>query len=145
MNHYITDDGGNVPMNKLEGIVTKPAAGVMATRPTTAPIQKPRAEGFLPRAASSNTQHNPAAADAVLVVAKAEAANGPAPKALPALNPNQPNHSKPVPKNTKWNIGRRNRFFDFRLISQIDGSSQVQQNQPTCVQQFHQQNQAHPT
>src|SRR6188768_1378633 len=91
----------NVPMNKLEGIVTKPAAGVMATRPTTEPIQKPTAEGFLPRAASSKTQARPAAAAAVFVVAKAEAANGPAPKALPALKPNHPNHSKPVPSNTK--------------------------------------------
>src|SRR5690606_41972896 len=38
-----------VPINRLEGIVTKPAAGVIATRPTTAPIQNPRADGFLPR------------------------------------------------------------------------------------------------
>src|SRR6188508_1148152 len=91
----------NVPMNKLEGIVTNPAAGVMATRPTTAPIQNPRAEGFLPRVASNKIQARPAAADAVLVVAKAEAANGPAPKALPALKPNHPNQSKPVPSNTK--------------------------------------------
>src|SRR3989337_3098978 len=90
----------NVPMNKLEGIVTKPAAGVIATRPTTAPIQKPIAEGFLPRAASNNIQARPAAADAVFVVAKAEAARAPALKALPALKPNQPNQSKPVPNNT---------------------------------------------
>src|SRR6186713_1671699 len=89
----------NVPINKLEGIVTNPAAGVMATSPTTEPIQKPTAEGFLPLAASYNTQARPAAA-AVFVVAKAEAANVPAPRALPALNPNQPNHSKPVPKRT---------------------------------------------
>src|SRR5690606_8573113 len=91
----------NVPMNKLEGIVTKPAAGVIATRPTTAPIQNPSAEGFLPLTASNRIQQRPAAADAVFVVAKADAANGPAPIALPALKPNQPNHSKPVPSNTK--------------------------------------------
>src|SRR5690349_12674080 len=90
-----------VPMNKLEGIVTKPAAGVMATRPTTAPIQNPRAEGFLPRTASKRIQARPAAADAVLVVAKADAARAPALNALPALNPNHPNHSKPVPRRTK--------------------------------------------
>src|SRR6187549_1252590 len=90
-----------VPMNKLEGMVTNPAAGVMATSPTTAPIQNPRAEGFLPRVASKSIQARPAAADAVFVVAKAEAASELAPRALPALKPNQPNHSKPVPKRTK--------------------------------------------
>src|SRR5688572_27471923 len=90
----------NVPMKRLEGIVTKPAAGVMATRPTTAPIQNPSAEGFLPLTESSNTQHKPAAAEAVLVVAKADAANGPAPNALPALKPNHPNQRRPVPSNT---------------------------------------------
>src|SRR6185312_7282813 len=89
-----------VPMKILEGIVTKPAAGVIATSPTTAPIQKPRAEGFFPRTTSNSTQLRPAAADAVLVVAKASAANGPALKALPALKPNQPNQRRPVPNNT---------------------------------------------
>src|SRR5258706_8123598 len=91
----------NVPMNKLEGTVTNPAAGVMATSPTTEPIQNPTAEGFLPRAASNKTQARPAAAAAVLVTAKAEAAKVPALKALPALKPNQPNQSSPVPSNTK--------------------------------------------
>src|SRR5688572_11537055 len=91
----------NVPMNKLDGIVTKPAAGVIATRPTTAPIQKPSADGFLPLVASNKIQARPAAAEAVLVVANAEAANELAPSALPALKPNHPNHSKPVPNNTK--------------------------------------------
>ena len=46
----------NVPMNKLEGMVTNPAAGVMATSPTTEPMQKPTAEAFLPRAASKRIQ-----------------------------------------------------------------------------------------
>src|SRR5690606_10396857 len=89
-----------VPINRLEGIVTKPAAGVIATRPTTAPIQNPRADGFLPLTASNNIQQRPAAAQAVLVVANAEAASGLAPMALPPLNPNHPNHSKPVPSKT---------------------------------------------
>src|SRR4051812_26342069 len=90
-----------VPMNRLDGMVTKPAAGVMATRPTTAPIQNPRAEGFFPLTESKRTQQSPAAADAVFVVAKADAAKGPAPNALPALNPNHPNQRRPVPSNTK--------------------------------------------
>src|SRR5688500_5840063 len=90
-----------VPMKRLEGIVTKPAAGVIATRPTTAPMQNPKAEGFFPRTASNKTQQRPAAAEAVFVVAKAEAARAPALKALPALKPNHPNQSKPVPRSTK--------------------------------------------
>src|SRR5687767_4396924 len=89
-----------VPMNMLCGIPTNPAAGVMATRPTTAPIQNPSMEGFLPLKTSKNIQDNPAAAAAVLVVAKAETARAFAPSADPALNPNQPNQSKPVPINT---------------------------------------------
>ena len=62
------------PMKMLSGTVTKPAAGVMATRPTTAPMQAPRAEGFLPRNQSKKIQPSMAAALAVLVVAKATAA-----------------------------------------------------------------------
>src|SRR5687768_7749086 len=88
------------PMNILCGMATKPAAGVMATRPTTAPIQNPSTEGFLPFSTSKNIQARPAAAAAVLVVAKAETANELAPNADPALKPNQPNHSKPVPIST---------------------------------------------
>ena len=60
------------PMKILCGIATKPAAGVMATRPTTAPIQNPRTEGFLPLNTSKNIHDKPAAAAAVLVVANAE-------------------------------------------------------------------------
>src|SRR6188768_4319986 len=87
-------------MKILCGIGTKPAAGVMATRPTTAPIQKPSTEGFLPRRTSKNIHERPAAAAAVFVVAKAETANAFAPRAEPALKPNQPNQSKPVPIST---------------------------------------------
>lgn len=89
-----------IPMNMLWGIATKPAAGVMATKPTTAPIQNPNTDGFLPRKTSKNIQDKPAAAAAVLVVAKAETDNALAPNADPALKPNQPNQSKPVPIST---------------------------------------------
>src|SRR5690606_4909181 len=88
------------PITKECGTVTKPAAGVIATKPTTTPIQTPIAVGFLPRAASKKIQANAAAPDAVVVVANAEAANAVAPNADPALNPNQPNHSNPVPNST---------------------------------------------
>ncbi len=87
-------------MKMLCGIATKPAPGVMATNPTTAPIQKPRTDGFFPLSTSKNIQDSPAAAAAVLVVAKADTARVLAPKADPALNPNQPNQSRPVPMST---------------------------------------------
>ncbi len=67
------------PMKILCGIATKPAAGVIATRPTTAPIQNPSTEGFLPLNTSKNIQDKPAAAAAVLVVANADTDNAFAP------------------------------------------------------------------
>src|ERR1041385_8122416 len=89
-----------MPMISECGMVTKPAAGVIATRPTTAPMQAPITDGFLPRSISKNIHDIAAAADAVVVVASAVAANGPEPNAEPALNPNHPNHNKPVPSST---------------------------------------------
>src|SRR5438067_9931390 len=85
------------PTKMLCGMATKPAAGVMATSPTTAPIQKPITDGFFPRSTSKNIHDSPAAAAAVFVVANAETDNALAAPAEPALKPNHPNHSKPVP------------------------------------------------
>src|SRR5258708_36001568 len=76
---------------------TKPEAGVMATSPATAPEAAPSTVG-LPRAAHSVNIQPSAAADApVLVARKALAASPLASSALPALKPNQPNHSRPAP------------------------------------------------
>jgi hypothetical protein len=50
--------------------VTKPAAGVMATRPTTAPVAMPKTLGWPSRQANS-IQESAAAAAAVLVFTKA--------------------------------------------------------------------------
>ena len=85
--------------NTLEKIVNANKV-VIATKPTTAPIQAPIAEGFLPLTASNITQVKAAAADAVVVVANAATANELADKADPALNPSQPNQSNAVPKMT---------------------------------------------
>jgi hypothetical protein len=81
-------------------MVTKPAAGVMATRPTTAPIHAFITDGFLPKSISKNSQDIAAAADAVVVVANAVADNAFAPSSDPALKPNHQNQSKPVPNST---------------------------------------------
>src|SRR5687767_6545827 len=76
---------------------TKPAAGVMATSPATAPEAAPSTVG-LPRVIHSvNIQPRAAAAAPVLVARKALAARALASSALPALKPNQPTHSRAAP------------------------------------------------
>src|SRR5687767_4944641 len=83
-------------MTALEA-VTKPAHGVMTTRPATAPEQKPRTDG-LPRVSHSMAgQAAAATAVARVVVMKALAAMPSEATALPALKPYQPTHSMPVP------------------------------------------------
>src|SRR5215212_6173658 len=76
---------------------TKPQAGVITTRPATAPEQKPRMEG-LPRVMYSTiAQAKDATAVAIVVVMKALAATPSAATAEPALKPYQPTQSIPVP------------------------------------------------
>src|ERR1051325_12207765 len=77
--------------------VTKPHAGVMTTRPATAPEQKPSTLG-LPLVMYSNIAHTKdATAVAIVVVVKALAATPSAATAEPALKPYQPTQSIPVP------------------------------------------------
>ena len=45
-----------VPMKILAPMLTKPAAGVTATSPTTAPTHAPSADGFCPRIPSKKIQ-----------------------------------------------------------------------------------------
>src|SRR5688500_2802136 len=77
--------------------VTKPAAGVMTTRPATAPEIAPKTVGLPPLIHSMNIQPSVAAAAAKWVLMNALLASGPALKALPALKPNQPTHSRAAP------------------------------------------------
>ena len=76
---------------------TKPDAGVMATRPATAPVAAPSTVGLRLRSQSMMTHPIAAAAVAVLVLMNAETASSFAASALPALNPNQPNHRSAAP------------------------------------------------
>src|SRR5688572_18333723 len=76
---------------------TKPAQGVITTRPATMPEQKPRTEGFPFVIHSASAQMKPAVAAASVVVAKAFEAIASAPSAEPALKPYQPTQSMPVP------------------------------------------------
>src|SRR3954469_25381124 len=77
--------------------VTKPAAGVITTKPPTAPEQKPSTVA-LPRVIHSAAgQATQATAAAMVVVTNALAAMVACAPALPALNPYQPTQSIPVP------------------------------------------------
>src|SRR3954464_770330 len=76
---------------------TKPEAGVMATRPATAPEIAPSTEGLPLATHSANIQPNAAAAVAICVTAIAIPARPFAATAEPALQPNQPTHSSEAP------------------------------------------------
>src|SRR5207249_4231570 len=86
-----------IPMTIAPVASTYPHAGVMMTRPPTAPEQNPSTLG-LPRSAYSSIAHvNDATAVARVVVINAFAAIPLGASALPALKPYQPTQSKPVP------------------------------------------------
>src|SRR6476620_11208355 len=82
----------------------KPAAGVMATRPTTMAVAAPTAVGLPDRIASRNVHTTSVAAGASIVVTKARPAIGLAASALPALKPNHPNHRRPAPSNVNGTL-----------------------------------------
>src|SRR6185295_15693256 len=84
--------------------VTNPAAGVMATRPTTAAIDEPVALGLSRRTISVRTHVTTAAAPASMVVTRARAARPLAASADPALKPNQPNHRSDAPSTTSGTL-----------------------------------------
>src|SRR5688572_8414517 len=81
-----------------------PAAGVTATRPTTIAVAQPTAVGLPERIRSRKVQTTSVAAGASIVVTNARPAIGPATSALPALNPNQPNQSRPEPSSTNGTL-----------------------------------------
>src|ERR1700712_3499900 len=76
---------------------TKPEAGVIATRPATAPEIAPRTDGLPLVIHSANIQPSAAAAVAICVTVIAMPARPLAPTAEPALKPNQPTHSIDAP------------------------------------------------
>src|SRR4051812_8826842 len=78
-------------------VLTNPQAGVITTKPATAPEQNPRMLGFPRKAYSAIAHANEATAVAIVVVMKAFAATPSAATADPALNPYHPTHSIPVP------------------------------------------------
>ena len=82
----------------IDGIApTKPAHGVIATSPATAPDAAPSVVGWPLRSRSTISHASIAAAAATNVLMNAWAARPFAPSAEPALKPNHPNHRIPVP------------------------------------------------
>src|SRR5262244_3770236 len=86
---------------------TKPAAGVTATRPTTAAVAAPTAVARPARTRSRSVQTTSVAAGANIVFTNARAAGAPAESALPALNPNQPNQRRPAPSSVNGTLWGR--------------------------------------
>src|SRR5437879_13904064 len=85
----------------IEGIgPTYPEAGVIATRPHTAPTEMPTADGFPFRTQSVSIQLTAAAAAARFVTTSASPAKAFAGRALPAFQPNPPTHSTDAPSIT---------------------------------------------
>src|SRR5438067_1411133 len=86
-----------MPISKAPLGATNPQAGVITTKPATAPEQNPSTLGFPLSNHSAIGQTKEATAVARVVVVKALAAIPSAATALPALKPYQPTHSMPVP------------------------------------------------
>src|SRR5437867_12654270 len=77
--------------------LTKPEAGVMATRPATAPEIAPNTLGLPVVIHSAMTHPRVAVAAAKCVATNALVASPEAESALPALNPNHPTHNRHAP------------------------------------------------
>src|SRR5215472_8028799 len=77
--------------------LTKPLAGVIATRPATQPEIAPSTLGFPASSHSIAIHARVAAAAPKCVATNALDARPDAASALPALKPNQPTHSSPAP------------------------------------------------
>src|SRR6202142_3774499 len=84
---------------------TKPEAGVMATRPATAPEEMPTTVGLPRMAHSPSIQGKAATAVAIWVTVIAMPAWIPAVTAEPALKPNQPTHSSEGPLSVSTLLG----------------------------------------
>src|SRR5579859_2142390 len=96
----------STPMASADGAETYPAAGVIPTRPTTAPVAAPTAVILPVRIRSSAAHVTRAAAAAAFVFTKARVAMPFAASAEPALKPNQPNQRIPAPRSEERRVGK---------------------------------------
>src|SRR6266566_4178083 len=91
-------------MQSAAGAPTNPDAGVIATSPATAPDAAPTVVAFPCLIHSGMIQPSTAVAVARCVATNALPARPPDESALPALNPNQPNHSIDAPSTTNGTL-----------------------------------------
>src|SRR5215469_16679767 len=85
------------PIRSAGSGATNPAAGVIATKPATAPEIAPKALALPFFSHSARLQLRAAAAAPKCVATKALLASPPAARALPALKPNHPTHRRHAP------------------------------------------------
>ena len=105
----------SAPMIIADQIGTNPAPGVIATSPTTRPVEAPTKVGFPSLITSINIQDIMALALASAVVINACAASPFAASALPALNPNHPNHKINAPSATNGMLCTRYAVCSYPL------------------------------
>ena len=124
----------STPMTTAPDGVTKPEAGVMTTRPATAPEQNPSTVG-LPRVIHSSAGQTVAATAVASVVAvKALAAMPSAATALPALKPYQPTQSMPVPTMVSTRLcGRKARLPKPVRLPRMRHSTSADQPDDMCT------------
>src|SRR5438270_10827244 len=91
-------------MHRAPGAPTKPDAGVIATRPATAPDAAPTVVAFPCLIHSGMIQPSTAVAVARCVATNALPASAPDASALPALKPNHPNHRIAAPSTTNGTL-----------------------------------------
>ena len=96
----VTDRAYQDPNDKGCPYRYETSSGVMATSPITRPVDAPTSVGFPSLITSINIQVSIALALDTAVVKNACAAKPFAANALPALNPNQPNHNRNAPSAT---------------------------------------------
>src|ERR1700760_3721055 len=96
------------PIANAPSTLTDEQDGVMATSPATMPDAAPSVVAWPSRMRSVASQDSIAAAVATVVVMKVDAATPLELVAEPALNPYQPNHSRPAPSITKGTLCGRN-------------------------------------
>src|SRR5450755_2075786 len=103
---------------------TKPAAGVIATKPATAPEIPPSTLGLPLRVHSAPAHPKAAAAAANWVATKALVARLPAANALPALTPNHPTHNMQAPMKLSTTLCGAVCSFGSQALSEIQGAHQ---------------------
>src|ERR1700727_1031555 len=96
------------PIAKAPTALTDEHDGVMATNPATMPDAPPSVVAWPSRIRSVSSQKSMAVAVAIVVVMNVEPATPLELVAEPALNPYQPNHSRPAPSITNGTLCGRN-------------------------------------